>query len=463
MTFKAKLTIALSVAAILHGIYNFFLPLHPDEAYYWLWSRYIDWSYYDHPAMIAWMIRMLSFFGNSEGSVRLATVLCISGAGYALSMLSYRISGERAGWLTFIVFSVLPATTFGYTIVTPDSPLMLFWCLALYWGYLAIAGDGNRYFILTGAAVALMITSKYTAVLFPAAVFLYILLFDRKLLRNKYTWIACSIGACGVLPILIWNIQYDFISVKFQYAHGTSDTFDILWKEFFTFLAGIQLLPTPIFAFIMYKASFYFKGYRNKTWWKYLLTLFLAPTLFFLYKGLFTKMELNWPIIGFLSAIPMMAVYVADGHHRRLFKFGAIFAGILTIILMCMPFLPLPDNINIALRLAGNRESVEELKKVMIVNYNTRFFSDHLTNASIMTYYLDGHPKVYIPTKTRYSQFDIWDTGADYSSMEGYYMGTSDKGSELEEIFGAVELVKRFPTGSPTRPRYFYIWEVRPD
>jgi len=243
MTFKAKLTIALVVAAVFHGIYNFFIPLHADEAYYWLWSRHIDWSYYDHPAMIAWMIRMLSFFGGSEGAVRLTTVLCISGAGYALSMLSYRISGEKAGWLTFIAFSVLPATTFGYTIVTPDSPLMLFWCLALYWGYLAVAGDGNRYFILTGAAVALMIMSKYAAVLFPAAIFFYILLFNRTLLRNKYTWIACFIGASGVLPILIWNIQYDFISIKFQYAHGTSDSFKIMWKEFFTLLGGIQLLP----------------------------------------------------------------------------------------------------------------------------------------------------------------------------------------------------------------------------
>jgi len=384
----------------------------------------------------------------------------MSGAGYALSMLSYRISGEKAGWLTFIAFSVLPATTFGYTIVTPDSPLLLFWCLALYWGYLAVTGDGNRYFILAGAAVALMITSKYTAVLFPAAVVIYILLFNRALLGNKYTWIACFIGASGVLPILIWNIQHDFVSIRFQYAHGTSDTFEIVWREFFTLLGGIQLLPTPIFAFIIYKVSFYFKGYRKETWWKYLLTLFLVPTLFFIYKGLFKKMELNWPIIGFLSAIPMMAVYVADGHHRRLFKFGAVFAGILTVIIMSMPFLPLPDNINIALRLAGNRESVEELKRVMIVDDNKNFFSDSWSNASIMTYYLDDHPRVYIPTRSRYSQFDIWNKGTDYSPMKGYYMGTSDRGSELREIFGVAELMKRFPTGSPTRPKYFYIYKV---
>ncbi|MBT4483104.1 MAG: hypothetical protein HOC71_05445, partial [Candidatus Latescibacteria bacterium] len=31
------------------------LNLTQDEAYYWMWSRNIDWCYYDHPGMIAWL------------------------------------------------------------------------------------------------------------------------------------------------------------------------------------------------------------------------------------------------------------------------------------------------------------------------------------------------------------------------------------------------------------------------
>jgi 4-amino-4-deoxy-L-arabinose transferase-like glycosyltransferase len=27
----------------------------PDEAYYWLWGRNLDWSYFDHPPLQAWM------------------------------------------------------------------------------------------------------------------------------------------------------------------------------------------------------------------------------------------------------------------------------------------------------------------------------------------------------------------------------------------------------------------------
>ncbi len=457
MTFRKKLIIALLILSAVHGFYNFFLPLHPDEAYYWLWSRHIDWSYYDHPGMIAWLIRLFSFAGDSEAAVRLTTVMCITGAGYALSMLSWKIKGETAGWLCFIAFAVLPATAMGYIFVTPDSPLILFWCLALYWGYLAIDGLGNRYFILTGTAIALMIMSKYTAVLFPASLFVYMLLFNRRLFKNKYTWIACFIGMCGVIPILIWNIQYDWISIKFQYRHGTPETHVIRPGYFFELLGGMQLLPTPLFAFIIYKVSFYYKGFRKEQWFKYLAALFTVPTLFFLYKGLFEKMELNWPIIGYLSAFPILAVYVAAGFHRRLYKAGAVFAGVATIAMMVSPFIPLPDKMDIIEpRLYGYKDAIDEFKKVLPAGYDQEYFSNHLTVASMMSYYIKGHPRVYIPLSSRFSQFDIWDKGTDYYKMSGYYLGFDNKSKELKRTFGAVDFVEEFRTAT----RKFYIYKL---
>ena len=33
------------------------LPLANGEAYYATWSRFLDWSYYDHPPLVAWMVR----------------------------------------------------------------------------------------------------------------------------------------------------------------------------------------------------------------------------------------------------------------------------------------------------------------------------------------------------------------------------------------------------------------------
>jgi hypothetical protein len=41
------------------------LPLHPDEAYYWLWSRHLALSYFDHPPMIAYLIKLSTVFSQS--------------------------------------------------------------------------------------------------------------------------------------------------------------------------------------------------------------------------------------------------------------------------------------------------------------------------------------------------------------------------------------------------------------
>ena len=57
------------VAGLLQSI---FTELQDDEAYYWVFSRYLDWGYFDHPPMIALLIRLgTSLFGGELG-VRLA-------------------------------------------------------------------------------------------------------------------------------------------------------------------------------------------------------------------------------------------------------------------------------------------------------------------------------------------------------------------------------------------------------
>ena len=54
----------------LNMVYNTSLPLLGDEAYYWAWSRQLDWSYFDHPPMIAWMIKAATLLGEQLGDPR---------------------------------------------------------------------------------------------------------------------------------------------------------------------------------------------------------------------------------------------------------------------------------------------------------------------------------------------------------------------------------------------------------
>ena len=53
-----------------------FTPLTFDEAYYWMWSKHLAFGYYDHPPMVAYVIRLGTMFaGDTELGVRLVSIL----------------------------------------------------------------------------------------------------------------------------------------------------------------------------------------------------------------------------------------------------------------------------------------------------------------------------------------------------------------------------------------------------
>src|SRR5271154_2747295 len=51
-------------------------PLTFDEAYYWMWSKHLAGGYYDHPPMVALVIRAGALIaGDTELGVRLVSIL----------------------------------------------------------------------------------------------------------------------------------------------------------------------------------------------------------------------------------------------------------------------------------------------------------------------------------------------------------------------------------------------------
>ena len=55
---SVRVTLALiAILIVLRAVMAAVLPLTADEAYYWLWSKHLAFGYYDHPPMIAWLIR----------------------------------------------------------------------------------------------------------------------------------------------------------------------------------------------------------------------------------------------------------------------------------------------------------------------------------------------------------------------------------------------------------------------
>src|ERR1700757_679939 len=68
-------------------------PLTFDEAYYWTWSKHLAGGYYDHPPMVALVIRAGTMIaGDTEIGVRLVSILLalpMSWAGYRAAAILF--------------------------------------------------------------------------------------------------------------------------------------------------------------------------------------------------------------------------------------------------------------------------------------------------------------------------------------------------------------------------------------
>lgn len=459
LTPTAKAIAVITVIGAILSVYNIFVPIYLDEAYYWVWSITPEWSYYDHPAMTAWIMWPFSLLGTNTFLVRLPTVICMSVAIYYLFKLTLVMAGERQAWTVLIIFTIIPATQMGYVFITPDSPLIMFWCAAMYYTWLAIDTNKTKYFIISGFLTGFMMVSKYTGVLFPASVFIFILVKRRDLLKDIRLWITVLIAALCTFPIFYWNYLNDWISITFQYTHGTSEGFTFAGWDFVLFVLGSLLIPTPILAWILIKYL-----YQKNLWIKdpsrlYLVILTLFPMLFFFYKGFFKKMELNWIIPAFLAGAVLIGIGAVQLNMKKTLKYGCIFALVLSVVLRLAPVLPFPPKLNIADRLLGYDEVCRYVAD--IVKEDDAVFSDHLTTASMLRFYIKDNRRVYIPVKTRFSQYTLWDyePNVNMFAKDGLYVGKRDAGQELKMLFDKVEMVTIFDSvPKNATPKRFYIY-----
>lgn len=203
------------------------LPPVQDEAYYFLWSRLLDFGYFDHPPLVAVLGLTHAWFADSLPAQlvplvsRLGTVL----AGIATLLLSLRLfrlvgleePGARTAALALSHGNVM-GLVYGF-LTTPDTALILCWVLALHEACAALQGKERRW-LTAGAATGLGLLAKYTMLLI-GPVFLWALLRARRL-RSPWPYLGGLVALLVFLPNIAWNAQHDWITFRFQARHGFS-------------------------------------------------------------------------------------------------------------------------------------------------------------------------------------------------------------------------------------------------
>ena len=389
--------------ALFSTIYNSFIPLHGDEAYYWMWSHHLQSGYFDHPPMIAYLIHLSNYISESQWGVRLVNILAMSVAALYIFKLTHEIFDEKTALNALLIFSSITLVHAGYILTTTDSPLILFWSLTLYYSYKALFYNRWRDYILAGILLGFMMLSKYTAILFVLFILIFILLKKRRILINIKFYLALFIALFIVSPMVLWNFQHDWISFAFQLEYRGSRDNAIYPHLFFEFFAGQFGIFSPIFTGV-----FFFYLIKERLFFRYDKLFFIALSavtilLFFFYKSFYTRMELNFAAPAYIGAAILTAHIFDKFNLNKMFKIGLIVAITFTLIarFMFLFFLEVVQD-----RMYGNKEAVALLQTYAKPDDN--FYGDHLTTAAYLKYYLPNHPDTDVILPSRFSQYDMW-------------------------------------------------------
>ncbi len=257
--YARRAVIGLIVIATLVRIrFALATELGNDEVYYWAYAAFPDWSHFDHPPMVGWVIQLftLNLALDSELFIRLAAVIGAAVATWLMYLVGRRIGGERAGLFAAILHtSAVYGSVLAGVIILPDAPLVVFWLLSLWLLLEALPADGigpreKRFVLLAGLTIGLAILSKYQGVFIGLGALLYVLLYDRRWLRQPAMYASMGLAVLVASPILVWNLKNDFISFTYQtgrVAPGLSLRLDYLGTE----IGGQILYQNPVTWFLI--------------------------------------------------------------------------------------------------------------------------------------------------------------------------------------------------------------------
>ena len=195
-----------------------------DEAYYALYLDHPDWSYFDHPPMVAIVAALgRAVTGGSQefASLRLGFVALFAGSTMLLARLASRAYGTSSAWPTALAINA--SWYFGAavgTFVLPDGPLLFCWLLAMERLYVSLKAEGWALGVWAGVGLAWggAMLSKYHAVFLPVAFGTFLLLDrpSRRLLRTPGPYVAMAIGLSMFAPVIAWNAGHGWASFAFQ-------------------------------------------------------------------------------------------------------------------------------------------------------------------------------------------------------------------------------------------------------
>ena len=467
-------TALFAVALLIARLgYLYWLPLGliHDEAYYWDWSRQLDWGYYSKPPGVAWIIAASTYWNSThEFFVRLPAALLATLSLLTVYGLAAALYDPKAGFLAAVLTALTPGNAVMSVVMTIDAPFMFCWSLALYCFWRMLVNDQQRpwWVLATTVAVGTGLLCKQTMLAFPVLALAYVVTRAeyRQELRRPTFWLAGLGSLLFLTPVLWWNSQHGWITLAHTQSHFTAESISVTehLRDAAESWAGQIALISPSTWLLL--AMLFLGSWR----WRpvtageqFLLTFSAAPLALVLLLSLKQRVEPNWPAPFYVAGIVLLggvasrAAQAGRESSFRLPRRGLAWAICVGLVATSMTYgIPYAVSLlgwkgskidpvvrmwgwpEIGAQVAARLRQLDPDKEAIVAVVNDRAATSELA------FYLPGQPRVQLwnSSDTIGSQYDLWGLPTDALGKNVLVVSKSaELDPRLRQAFRQVDVV----------------------
>jgi TM2 domain-containing membrane protein YozV len=384
---------------LINILQSVFTNLHSDEAYYWMYSKNLDWGFFDHPPMTAFLIFIGDSLMHNELGVRLLVIL-LSTLTMAMIMNELNEKKDLFFLAVFMLSFPLVHTHIGGFMALPDTPLVFF-TLLFYLGYRKFVNNPNlKMALLMAFVAAAMIYSKYHAFVALGLV----VLSNLKLLRNKYFWVTVFVVVLLLIPHIWWQIENHFPTLKY---HLVGRTKPVRFWTVHNNITSQLLVAGPLSGLIVFYSLSKFK-INGDAFKRAIIFSVLGFYIFFFIMSFKNRIEAHYTTA--ITPLLMIATYPVISNNPALKKWFKRLAFPVVVLFFIVRFYLaadfLPNYGEIKISFYNHKAAAEEVKKMaagkQVASFNNFAF------AGIHQFYT-GDPVIHMAVPGyRYCQFDLW-------------------------------------------------------
>ena len=450
------------------------LELVGDEAYYWLWSRHIDYCYLDKGPMIAWVIKAGTLlFGSTVFGVRFFAVVAGAGTGWGIFLLARRLFDDRTALWALLLALVVPLFAVGATLMTIDTLYVLFWTWAAYAFWRAKNSESLVAWVVTGVLIGAGILSKYTALveLLSFALFCAWNPADRRHLRQPGFWLMVGVSLLFLLPAYVWNVRHEWPTTHWMQQRGGLDqSWHVRPLEALTFFGGQAGVISPLLFFglvavVLWPRTATSLPAREV---RFALALFLPLLLLYQLLSFQRAGQPNWAAAAYIGGLILLARRWQEAVrlHRwaRWLAAAAVAVALLeTAVLHDSAWLHLPSGKDPLDRARGSRDLAAAVKRAQERTSARFVITNRYMTSALMSFYLPGQPATYVlPSPNTLNQMLIWPGyGESHPKEDGLWVSDQESAPRvLRPDFARVDLLESHDAVQDGRlvKRFYIFW-----